>query len=154
VTPRARQLVDLLGLAPHPEGGFYREVHRSPTSPGARAAGTAIYFLLASGQASRWHRVDAEEAWHHYVGGPLELLWLDGDRLERRVLGPADVEGARPLAVVPAHAWQAARPLGDYALVGCTVSPGFEFAGFRLMAGEVEAAARLGVSHPELAWLI
>lgn len=127
---RARELIRTLGLVPHPEGGYYKEVHRSPAPPGVRPASTAIYFLLLAGQRSRWHRIDAEEVWHHYEGGPLELFV----EKERIVLGPE-----RHLAVVPAGAWQAARPLGDYALLGCTVAPGFEFRGFSLM-GPADAA--------------
>jgi uncharacterized protein len=140
--PRVQDLIRDLGLVPHPEGGFYREVHRSPTPPGVRPASTAIYFLLVHGQASRWHRVDAEEAWHHYEGDPLELLWEDGD-LVRTVLGPD-----RHVAVVPAGAWQAARPLGEYALLGCTVAPGFEFSGFSMLADVPGEAARLMARHP------
>jgi predicted cupin superfamily sugar epimerase len=155
MSPRARQLLETLGLEPHPEGGFFRQVHRSPTSDGARPASTAIYFLLAAGQKSRWHRVDAEEAWHHYEGGPLELLWTSGeDEVRRLVLGPVDVEGARPLAVLPAGVWQAARPLGEYALVGCTVAPGFEYAGFSLLAVDAAAAARFAARHPRYAELL
>lgn len=154
MTPRARQLIETLGLAPHPEGGWFFQVHQSPAAPGARSAGTAIYFLLAAGQQSRWHRVDADEAWHLYEGGPLELFWTEGDAVVRRVLGPAGVAGARPLAVVPAGAWQAARPLGDYVLAGCTVAPGFEYRGFSMLADDVDAAARFRASHPGLASLI
>ena len=141
---RAQELIRSLGLAPHPEGGYYREVHRSPAAPGQRPASTAIYFLLVAGQVSRWHRVDAEEAWHHYEGGPLELLWEDGD-VVRAALGPD-----RHLAVVPAGAWQAARPLGDYALMGCTVAPGFDFRGFSLLADVPGEAERFRARHP--AW--
>ena len=154
MTPRARQLVETLGLAPHPEGGFFAEVHRSPSPAGVRSSNTAIYFLLAAGQQSRWHRVDADEAWHLYEGGPLELFWTEGESVVRRVLAPVGVADARPLAVVPAGAWQAARPLGDYALAGCTVAPGFEFRGFRLLADDAEVAARFRASHPELSALI
>jgi uncharacterized protein len=146
--PRVQDLIRDLGLAPHPEGGFYREVHRSPTPPGVRPASTAIYFLLVHGQASRWHRVDAEEAWHHYEGDPLELLWEDGT-LVRAELGPD-----RRLAVVPAHAWQAARPLGNYALLGCTVAPGFEFSGFSMMVDVPGEAERFKARHPDHAELI
>ena len=131
---RAQELIRTLGLVPHPEGGYYKEVHRSAAAPGRRPASTAIYFLLVAGQVSRWHRIDAEEVWHHYEGGPLELLWEDG-QVVRAVLGPD-----RHLAVVPAGAWQAARPLGEYALMGCTVAPGFEFQGFSLL--DPDSAAR------------
>lgn len=148
MTPRARELIRLLDLSPHPEGGFYREAYRASAGPGLRPAGTAIYFLLAAGQASRWHRVDADEAWHFYEGGPLELLWEDRE-LVRVTLGSVDGERARPLAVVPAGRWQAARPLGDYALVGCTVAPGFDFRGFALLADDPAAAAAFRLRHPD-----
>ena len=145
---RSEELIRTLGLVPHPEGGWYREVHRSPAAPGERPASTAIYFLLTAGQVSRWHRVDAEEAWHHYEGAPLELAWEDGD-IVRAVLGPD-----RHLAVVPAGAWQAARPLGDYALLGCTVAPGFEFHGFSLLADAADQADGFRARHPEWSALL
>jgi predicted cupin superfamily sugar epimerase len=131
---RAEELIRTLDLQPHPEGGFYREVHRSPSS-------TAIYFLLLAGQFSRWHRVDAEEVWHHYEGGPLELVLETGEI----VLGPD-----RRVAVVPAGAWQAARPLGDYALMGCAVAPPFRFEGFALLRDVRDEADRLKDRRPEL----
>src|SRR5579862_1795835 len=101
--PRAASLIAELGLLPHPEGGYYRELFRSgePVRPadgrGDRAALTTIYFLLASGQHSRWHRVASDEAWHHYEGDALELLWLEPDRSRRHraLLGPIEGE-ARP----------------------------------------------------------
>lgn len=123
----------LLGLTPHPEGGAYAETWRAPSDPGERPAGTAIYFLLRAGEVSRWHRVDAAEAWHFYAGAPLELVVVgqDGSTV-RQCLGVDLVAGERPQAVVPAGAWQSARSLGDWTLVGCTVAPGFDFAGFEL----------------------
>jgi predicted cupin superfamily sugar epimerase len=114
-----------LGLAPHPEGGWYRETWREP-------AVTAIYYLLREGERSHWHRVDASEIWHFYGGDPLELSVAAADgrtAATSRVLGP-DL----PQHVVPAHQWQAARSLGRWSLVGCTVSPAFQFAGFELAA--------------------
>jgi predicted cupin superfamily sugar epimerase len=111
---------------------------------GARAASTAIYFLLARGERSHWHRVDAAEAWHYHAGAPLELaIALDGrGPVERLTLGPDLVAGERPQAIVPAHAWQAAASLGEWTLVGCTVSPGFRFEGFELApAGWAPAGA-------------
>jgi predicted cupin superfamily sugar epimerase len=123
----ADRLIAQLGLRPHPEGGHYRETFRDQRS-GARASSTAILFLLKEGEVSRWHRIDAAEVWHYYRGAPLEL------RIDKSVavLG-TDVEGGEfPQHVVPAGAWQMARSLGDYTLVGCTVAPGFEFAGFEL----------------------
>ena len=128
-------LVDKLDLSPHPEGGYYRETYRSQQrveSAGIeRSAMTLIYFLLEMGQHSVWHRVLSDEAWHFYQGDDLELLIMspDGKDVEFIRLG----EQHERHAVVPAHYWQAARPLGDYALVGCTVSPGFEFADFLLL---------------------
>lgn len=129
----ADEVVRLLGLEAHPEGGWYRETWRHRGEGTGRAAGTAIYYLLRAGEQSRWHRLDVTEVWHFYVGAPLELsLAAAGAPVERRVLGADLVAGHRPQQVVPAGVWQAARPLGDWGLVGCTVSPAFEFAGFEL----------------------
>jgi predicted cupin superfamily sugar epimerase len=138
--PDARALIDALGLAPHPEGGFYRETFRSPLQlsslphEGPRAASTAIYFLLPAGAFSAFHRVASDEAWHHYDGDPIELHVIDEHarhsvvRLGRDILG-----GERPQHIVPAGCWQAARPIGDrFALTGCTVAPGFDFADFEM----------------------
>lgn len=123
----------LLGLVPHPEGGAYAETWRAPAGAGERPAGTAIYFLLRAGEVSRWHRVDAAEAWHFYAGAPLELRISAEDGMTvRRLLGIDLTAGERPQAVVSAGAWQAARSLGAWTLVGCTVAPGFDFAGFEL----------------------
>ena len=138
-SPTARDLaaadvVGLLQLAPHPEGGHFRETFRDSRTFGGRAASTAIYFLLAEGEVSRWHRVDAAEVWHWYAGAPLELVTatdLDGDKVSHR-LGPDLAAGARPQVVVEAGQWQSARSLGSWTLVGCTVAPGFEFEGFEL----------------------
>jgi len=129
----ADEIVRLLGLAPHPEGGWFRETWRAAAPEGTRAAGTAIYYLLAAGQVSRWHRVDAAEIWHWYGGGPLRLsLSADGHARRDSVLGPNLAAGQRPQVLVPAGDWQSAAPLGDWTLVGCTVSPGFEFTGFEM----------------------
>lgn len=127
-------LIQRLGLEPHPEGGWFRETWRAePTATGERSAGTAIYFLLRAGESSHWHRIDAAEIWHHYAGGPLRLrISLDGIGVQEHLLGPDVEQGQTPQVVVPAHAWQAAEPLDDAVLVGCTVSPGFEFAHFHL----------------------
>jgi uncharacterized protein len=122
----ADRLIELLDLKPHPEGGHFRETFRDG-NPG-RAYSTAIYFLLKAGEESRWHRVDAAEVWHFYRGAPLELCVGK----QAYVLGP-DIDAAQaPQIVVPAGAWQAARSLGDYTLVGCTVAPGFEFNHFEM----------------------
>jgi predicted cupin superfamily sugar epimerase len=137
----ADRLIELLALNPHPEGGYFRETFRDCWQEPAgrddnqgRAYSTAIYFLLKAGEVSRWHRVDAAEVWHFYRGAPLEL------RIGRQVfvLG-ADIDEAQvPQIVVPAGAWQAARSLGDYTLVGCTVAPGFEFDHFEMASDGFE----------------
>jgi len=129
----ASDVICLLALKPHPEGGHFRETFRDAVA-GDRAASTAIYFLLARGERSHWHRVDAAEVWHHYAGAPLALAIAARERapIERVTLGPDLAAGDRPQAVVPAGAWQAAESLGDWTLVGCTVAPGFEFQGFEL----------------------
>jgi predicted cupin superfamily sugar epimerase len=129
----ARQIIDALGLRPHPEGGWYRETWRAEAPPGARAAGTAIYYLLDAGEFSHWHRVDATEIWHFYAGAPLALtLSPDGHDAEAHRLGPEIAAGQRPQIVAPAGWWQCATSLGAWTLVGCTVSPGFEFSGFEM----------------------
>ena len=130
----AADLIERLGLRRHPEGGWYAESWRAPTNVDERPAGTAIYFLLQAGETSHWHRVDAAEIWHHYAGSPLELLIAPSEAgpIETIRLGSDVLGGERPQAVVPANAWQAARSLGDWTLVGCTVTPGFRFEGFEL----------------------
>ena len=132
----AKDVIQDLQLAPHPEGGWYREIYRSvdrvQRGSETRSATTAIYYLLEQQQLSRWHVVDADEIWHFYGGAPLELLAYDprSRQLERQVLHATLAEG-RPVGIIPSGVWQAARSLGEYSLVGCTVSPGFEFSGFR-----------------------
>jgi uncharacterized protein len=122
----ADAVIRLLDLKPHPEGGHFRETFRDTAS-------TAIYFLLARGERSHWHRVDAAEVWHWYAGAPLALeIAHDVGRVEHLKLGCDLAAGERPQAVVPAHAWQAAQTLGDWTLCGCTVAPGFEFKSFEL----------------------
>ena len=129
----ASDVIRLLALKPHPEGGHFRETFRD-TVTGARAASTAIYFLLARGERSHWHRVDAAEVWHHYTGAPLALQIATSEQgpIERVTLGSDLTAGELPQAVVPAGAWQAAESHGEWTLVGCTVAPGFEFKGFEL----------------------
>lgn len=129
----AAEIVSALGLKPHPEGGHYLETHRDARGDD-RAASTAIYYLLARGERSHWHSVDAVEVWHYYAGSALrlEIAVSNDGPIERVTLGPDIAAGERPQAVVPAHAWQAAESLGDWTLVGCTVAPGFEFNGFEL----------------------
>jgi uncharacterized protein len=129
----ALDIIRLLDLKPHPEGGHFRETFRDARLADGRAASTAIYFLLARGGRSHWHRVDAVEVWHWYAGAPLALeISQSAGRIEKIVLGCDLNVGERPQAAVPAYAWQAAQTLGDWTLVGCTVSPGFEFAGFEM----------------------
>jgi len=135
MTLAAADVIRLLDLKPHPEGGHFRETFRDPrTIDGRRAASTAIYFLLAAGERSHWHRIDAVETWHYYAGAPLalEIAASDGGPVERMTLGPDIAAGERPQAIVPARAWQAAASLGAWTLTGCTVAPGFEFAQFEL----------------------
>ena len=134
-SPSAAEIIARLGLQPHPEGGHYRETFRdSHRQEDGRSASTAIYFLLAAGEASHWHRVDAVEIWHWHAGAPLRLSLAETETgpVEHRLLGPDLSAGEEPQRIVPRGTWQAARSLGDWTLVGCTVAPGFEFAGFEL----------------------
>lgn len=132
----ADQIIDLLGLVPHPEGGYYVETWRARAPEGGRPAGTAIYFLLKAGQTSHWHRVDAAEIWHHYAGAPLtlKLAQTEAGPALSVTLGPDLEAGQRPQGIVPTNWWQSAETTGDWTLVGCTVSPGFQFDGFELAA--------------------
>lgn len=158
---RAVDLISELGLGPHPEGGYYREIFRSASRVQPldgrtdRLGLTTIYFLLAAGQVSRWHRVASDEVWHYYEGDPLELVVADAgfETVSRRRLGPVG-DKTQPVHVVEAGEWQAARPIGAYTLVGCTVGPGFEFADFEMLDSLPEGAAALRGRHPELAVLI
>jgi predicted cupin superfamily sugar epimerase len=127
----ADEVIRLLGLKPHPEGGHFAETFRDEEDRSGRAHSTAIYFLLKRGERSRWHRVDAVEVWHFYAGDPL-LLRTAGTDAQTIRLGLDLPRGERPQAVVPAGAWQCAETLGAWTLVGCTVSPGFRFEGFEL----------------------
>lgn len=128
----ARDIIDTLGMQRHPEGGWYVETFRDAHAQ-ERAHSTAIYYLLESGEQSHWHRVrDAAEVWHFYAGDPLMLSLSDGTTVKDITLGNDLANGERPQAVVPANVWQAARPLGRFTLVGCTVAPGFEYASFEL----------------------
>jgi hypothetical protein len=130
VTPA--DIITALELVPHPEGGYYRETWRHENGE-RRGAGTSIYYLLQAGQRSHWHRVDAAETWHFYSGSPLELMsYVEGTEVVRQVLGPHVSDGERPQIIIAANAWQAACSLGDWTLVGCTVSPAFEFEHFEL----------------------
>lgn len=129
----AAAIIARLGMAPHPEGGHFVETYRAPAPDGQRGAVTMIYFLLQAGEVSHWHRVDAVEIWNWYAGAALDLsIAEEGRGIETIRLGSRLSHGERPQGVVPAHAWQAARPLGGWTLVGCSVSPAFDFAGFEL----------------------
>ena len=131
MTPQ--EIITTLGMQPHPEGGHYVETWRHAAPGGGRGAGTAIYFLLQAGERSHWHRADATEIWHWYAGAPLELsLSRDGAEVAVSMLCGDLLSGARPQILVPAGVWQSAVSTGDWTLVGCTVSPAFEFSGFEL----------------------
>jgi predicted cupin superfamily sugar epimerase len=139
MTLSAADVIRLLGLAPHPEGGHFRETFRDAvTDASGRAVSTAIYFLLAAGEVARWHRVDAAEVWHWHGGAPLALAIAEAGARRIVRLGADLAAGERPQAVVPAGAWQQAESLGAWTLVGCTVAPGFQFAGFELAPPGVE----------------
>jgi predicted cupin superfamily sugar epimerase len=131
--PSAGDIIARLGLQPHPEGGHYRETFREcRLDANGRSLSTAIYFLLARGERSHWHRIDAVEIWHYYAGQALSLQIADDSGQRRVRLGPDIGAGEVPQAVVPVKAWQAAESTGDWTLVGCTVAPGFDFAKFEL----------------------
>lgn len=126
----ADEIIRILDLKPHPEGGWFRETFRDEDEP--RGASTAIYYLLKAGERSHWHRVDAAEVWHWYAGDPLELSIASNGAPNTQTLGPNLAAGERPQIIVPKLAWQSARPLGRYTLVGCTVAPAFTFEGFEM----------------------
>lgn len=129
----ADDIIKFLNLAPHPEGGHFRETFRHTGESGGRGAGTAIYFLLRKGERSHFHRVDAAEVWHFYAGDPLELVTSAAPgEVTTRILGTSLGKGELPQLIVEPGQWQAARTLGEYTLVGCTVSPAFEFEKFEL----------------------
>lgn len=143
----AREIIDLLGLGPHPEGGFFSETYRAQETLDGRAASTAIYFLITAHEFSALHRIDADEVFHFYGGDPTEVVTLDRTgSLERRLLGADILAGQRPQLVVPAGVWQGLRliPGGTYALLGTTVAPGFAFEAFELAGRQ-----RLIDSYPE-----
>jgi predicted cupin superfamily sugar epimerase len=131
--PTAAEIIARLELKPHPEGGHFRETFRDARLDNdGRSASTAIYFLLARGERSHWHRIDAVEVWHYYAGSPLTLRIADSDGTRTVRLGVDLAAGEVPQAIVPAQAWQAAESAGDWTLVGCTVAPSFDFAKFEL----------------------
>jgi len=136
----AARIIRELSLEPHPEGGWFRETFRDSESRDGRSCGTAIYFLLAEGESSAWHRIDAVEIWHHYAGDPLRLsTFREGHVREDMVLGPDIGMDQRPQLVISRQTWQSAKTLGAWTLVGCTVAPGFEFAGFEMAPPDFDA---------------
>jgi len=131
--PTAAEIIARLELRPHPEGGHYRETFRDTrVDADGRSASTAIYFLLARGERSHWHRIDAVETWHYYAGHALTLQIADNADWRAVRLGSNLTAGELPQVVVPAQTWQSAESAGDWTLVGCTVAPGFDFAAFEL----------------------
>jgi len=140
------EVIALLELSPHPEGGHYRETFRDKAEAGQRGASTAIYFLLKAGERSHWHAVDAAEGWHYYSGDPLLLeISPTGGPIAQVHLGSDLANGERPQAIVPAGHWQQARSLGKWTLVGCTVAPAFTFDGFTLTPPDFSPASRPSV---------
>jgi uncharacterized protein len=156
---RASELIDILGMRPHPEGGHYVELFRSAHRVAAlgrnveRPAITTIYFLLTAGEVSRWHRVQSDEIWHHHEGDAIELFLFNGSGLRRARLGPVAHE-TRPTVIVPAGTWQAARTSGAYTLVACTVGPGFDFEDFSLVSDWPEVASQIAKAGQDLARFI
>lgn len=136
----ADEIIAQLNLTPHPEGGHYRQTWCADAPDGERAAGTCIYFLLKAGETSHWHRVDAAEIWHYYAGAPLILSLSDTDvgPKQDHTLGPDLQAGQHPQLIVPVRHWQSARSAGAWTLVGCTVSPAFQFDGFELAAPDFD----------------
>ena len=136
----ADEVIAKLGLAPHPEGGHYRQTWAAPSGRDERPAGTAILFLLQAGETSHWHRVDADEIWHFHSGAPINLRISASDAGPAVVhrVGPELASGQSPQVIVPANHWQSATSTGDWTLVGCTVSPGFQFDGFTLASPEFD----------------
>ena len=143
----AAQVIETLGLEPHPEGGHFREIYRDTPADGGRGVVTAIYYLLAADEFSHWHRVDAVEMWHYYAGAPLALtISENGHDAEGHHLGLDLMANQRPFCVVPANAWQTAVSLGRWTLVGCTVAPAFEFAGFEMAPPDWKPEPRAGLA--------
>ncbi|MCA3640638.1 MAG: cupin domain-containing protein [Methylobacterium sp.] len=142
----AREIIRLLRLQPHPEGGHFRETFRDPeTDAAGRSVGTAIYYLLEAGEVSEWHRCDASELWHYYAGAPMVItISPNGHDAAAHHLGPNLATGQRPQILVPKNHWQSATSLGAWTLVGCTVSPGFEFAGFEMAPKDWRPTPRKG----------
>ena len=129
----ADQIIRLLDLEPHPEGGWYRQTFADMAEGERRPHSTAIYYLLEAGVEGKWHRVDSAEVWHWYGGAPMIVTTSrDGRARSENRLGPDIVAGERPQLVVPGWCWQSARSLGAWSLAGCTVAPGFLFSKFEM----------------------
>lgn len=128
----AEEIIEALSLRPHPEGGYFRETFRDARQVNGRSASTAIYYLLAKGQRSHWHRIDAAEVWHWYGGASLSLSIKTSEGLSLHRLGADLFAGEALQAIVPAGMWQSAESLGEWTLAGCTVAPGFEFDTFEV----------------------
>ena len=138
----AAEVIALLELERHPEGGWYRQTFADPGRQDARHLSTAIYYLLEGHDLSAWHRVDAAEIWHWHAGAPLKLrLSREGNSIDEHILGPDLRAAERPQVIVPRHCWQTAKSLGDWTLVGCTVAPGFQFSGFEMAEANWEPGA-------------
>src|SRR5437763_16221374 len=157
---RANELISDLRLQSHPEGGFFREIFRSSQNVqplderSARSALTTIYYLLIKGQHSRWHRVASDEGWHFYEGDPLGVYWIDGQDVVHEETLATHTPNAQPVCVVPARCWQAATPLGEYSMVGCTVGPGFDFQDFEMISEGSAVFAHINSLDTALADLI
>ncbi len=161
MNPRARALIQELGLAPHPEGGYFAELFRSPREVdpldgrGRRSALTGVWFLMLAGQRSAWHVVDSDEIWLHFEGADVRLWTFDAatGQLGSELLGPLG-PGRAPQRLVPAGIWQAAEPLGEFSFTGAAVGPGFDFADFRMLADEPAARAALAEADRDLLRLL
>jgi len=159
--PRASSLIESLGLSPHREGGYFREVFRSSSLVTAKSSGTrrtaitSIYYLLPAGEVSRFHRVTSDEVWHYLEGDPLELYLIDPSliALHTHLLGPAS-DKAQPIYTVPANYWQAALPKGAFTLAGCAVGPGFEYEDFALLSQEAALWATVRERFPSVGPLL
>lgn len=164
MNPRAQELIAELDLAPHPEGGYFAELFRSPRAVDPldgrprRPALTGVWFLMLAGQRSAWHVVDSDEIWLHFEGADVRLWTFDpaSGSVASELLGPfaSGAEGRSPQRIVPAGIWQAAEPLGEYSLTGACVGPGFDFADFRMLADDSEARAALARRGPDLLRLL
>ncbi len=126
------EIIKKLGLIKHPEGGHYVQTFRDEQKINNRSISSAIYYLLKKGERSHWHRIDAVEIWHFYAGAPIKLSISDNKSINEYMLGANILAGERPQIIVPKYYWQSAISLGEWSLVGCTVSPAFEFDGFEL----------------------